>query len=169
MSTYDVLKMVIRDMVAILRDGLLLQLAIGVAFIYMLKLAYRVQKAADHYDWMSVIVGPDGQISQVKTQQVIAFIVVTWIVVLYASRGTLSEMMFGLYFGFTTAAVVANRYLNKDVQIAPQPATVTTTVPAGSTTTVTASAPPLTDPDTGLPVTPAEPQVSVTATRTTGE
>lgn len=180
---YDAMMTFMHDLLAMLKDGLILQLTIGMAFIYLWRLAFRVQRAANHYDWMSVIVGPDGQISQVKTQQVIAFVVVTWIIILYSSRGQLTEGMFGLYFGFTTAAVALNRYFNKDFK--PDAATtVTATVPAGVTATVatvppaqpaapqTAPAPPagdsvvFTDPDTGQPM----PVVVVKAERTvTGE
>ena len=129
------------DVHTMLKSGLFWQLTIAFAFIYLWRVAYRVQESATHYNWMSVIVGPDGSISQTKTQQVIAFIVVTWIVIYYAIKGQLSEAMFGLYFGFTTVAVAANRYMNKDMQFPPTPPTVTVTAPPGGSVSATASSP----------------------------
>lgn len=163
MQAYDMIIKIITDLVHLLKDGLLLQLSIGVAFVVMWRWAWRIQVAVNQHDFMSIILGPDGQISQVKVQQVIAFVVVTWIVILYSYRGTLSEMMFGLYFGFTTAAVALNRYFNKDFTAMAQPTTVTASVPTGASATVTATAP--TGDTTG-----AAPDVTVTtAPKTTGE
>lgn len=142
------------DVHTMLKSGLFWQLTIAIAFIYLWRIAYKVQKSATHYDWMSVIVGPDGSISQTKTQQVIAFIVVTWIVIYYTIKGQLSEAMFGLYFGFTTIAVAANRYMNKDMQFPPPPQTVTATAPPGGTVSATATAP-------GVPEDEAAPAATV--------
>ena len=127
----------VKAVIAILKDGLIIELLLGVLGIMLLRVAYRLQRTASHIDFTALIVGQDNQVSLIKLMQFVGFIVVTWIVVVYTVRGTLTEWLFATYFAMSTGTQVINRFAARP-ELTPTTTTVTATVPGGAKAEVTA-------------------------------
>ncbi|EPE3189191.1 hypothetical protein ACSHDV_001043 [Cronobacter sakazakii] len=69
-------------------------------------------------DVFSMLRGASGNISFSRTQAAIAFLVCCGVVSWQAYKGTLSDVTFGLFFGFATAGYIGAKSIaaNKDIK-----------------------------------------------------
>jgi len=69
-------------------------------------------------DMFSVLRGSSGNISLSRTQAALAFLVCCGVVGWQAYKGTLSDVTFGLFFGFSTSGYIAAKKIasDKDLQ-----------------------------------------------------
>lgn len=68
-------------------------------------------------DIFSVIRGSTGNISLSRTQAALAFLVCCGVVSWQAYKGTLSDVTFGLFFGFATAGYIGAKKIASDKDI----------------------------------------------------
>jgi len=68
-------------------------------------------------DMFSVIRGSTGNISLSRTQAALAFLVCCGVVSWQAYKGTLSDVTFGLFFGFATAGYIGAKKIASDKDI----------------------------------------------------
>lgn len=68
-------------------------------------------------DMFSVIRGSTGNISFSRTQAALAFLVCCGVVGWQAYKGTLSDVTFGLFFGFATAGYIGAKKIASDKDI----------------------------------------------------
>lgn len=68
-------------------------------------------------DMFSVIRGSTGNISLSRTQAALAFLVCCGVVGWQAYKGTLSDVTFGLFFGFATAGYIGAKKIASDKDI----------------------------------------------------
>lgn len=61
--------------------------------------------------------GKRGTLSFSRTQAAIGFLVCSGVVVWQAYNGTLSEAVFGLYFGFSTAGYLGSKKIASDESV----------------------------------------------------
>lgn len=71
-------------------------------------------------DVFSMLRGMSGSISLSRTQAALGFLVSSCVVGWQAYQGTLSEVVFGLYFGFCTAGYLGAKKLSGDKDIKEQ-------------------------------------------------
>lgn len=69
-------------------------------------------------DALSMLRGSTGNISFSRTQAAIAFLVCCGVIIWQAYKGTLSDVTFGLFFGFATAGYIGAKSIaaNKDIK-----------------------------------------------------
>ncbi|WP_288654652.1 MULTISPECIES: hypothetical protein [Pantoea] len=68
-------------------------------------------------DMFSVLRGSSGNISLSRTQAALAFLVCCGVVGWQAYKGTLSDVTFGLFFGFATAGYIGAKKIATDKDI----------------------------------------------------
>lgn len=71
-------------------------------------------------DMFSVLRGSSGNISLSRTQAALAFLVCCGVVGWQAYKGTLSDVTFGLFFGFATAGYIGAKKIATDKDIKEQ-------------------------------------------------
>jgi len=71
-------------------------------------------------DAFSMLRGTSGTISFSRTQAAVGFLVCCGVIVWQAYKGELSDVTFGLFFGFTTAGYIGAKKLAGDKDIAEQ-------------------------------------------------
>lgn len=71
-------------------------------------------------DIASIIRGTQGQISLSRTQALLGFLVCSGVVIWQAYNGTLSDVTFGLFFGFSTAGYIGAKKIATDKDITEQ-------------------------------------------------
>lgn len=71
-------------------------------------------------DAFSMLRGASGSISLSRTQAALAFLVCCGVVSWQAYQGTLSDVTFGLFFGFSTAGYIGAKKLAGDKDIKEQ-------------------------------------------------
>ena len=71
-------------------------------------------------DSFSILRGTNGNISFSRTQAALAFLVCCGVVGWQAYRGTLSDVTFGLFFGFATAGYIGAKKIATDKDIKEQ-------------------------------------------------
>lgn len=71
-------------------------------------------------DLSSIIRGTQGQISLSRTQALLGFLVCSGVVIWQAYSGTLSDVTFGLFFGFSTAGYIGAKKIATDKNISEQ-------------------------------------------------
>ncbi|OON35618.1 hypothetical protein BTJ39_22340 [Izhakiella australiensis] len=65
-------------------------------------------------DALSLLRSPDGSVSLSRTQAALAFLVCCGVVGWQAYKGTLSDVTFGLFFGFATAGYIGAKKIATD-------------------------------------------------------
>ncbi|WP_205950254.1 hypothetical protein [Pantoea stewartii] len=71
-------------------------------------------------DVFSMLRGSSGSISLSRTQAAVAFIVCCGVVGWQAYKGTLSDVTFGLFFGFATAGYIGAKKIASDKDLSEQ-------------------------------------------------
>jgi len=71
-------------------------------------------------DMFSLLRGKSGNISLSRTQAALAFLVCCGVVGWQAYQGTLSDVTFGLFFGFATAGYIGAKKIATDKDITEQ-------------------------------------------------
>lgn len=66
------------------------------------------------FNLLDLITARDGSISRPAVMEFGAFVFASWVVVLCALKGNVSEGMFGLYLGAFIARAAHSAYINKD-------------------------------------------------------
>ncbi len=100
-----------------LEDGLFVEFLLGVLGLFLLRIAYKLQRTTDNIDFKMLIIGKDNQVSLIKLMQFVAFIVTTWVVIVYTVRGQLTDWLFLAYFAVASGTQVANRFASPDPTI----------------------------------------------------